>query len=62
MKAMKLVHCEPKITTDWARDTKESFVYPKAKTRSAGNMDQRQLILFPYFSHEWYDAYINLCD
>lgn len=49
MKAMKPVHSESKDITDQARDTKASFVYPQAKTKSAGNTDQTHLIDLFFF-------------
>lgn len=56
--------------TDEVRDTKASFAYPQAKTKSAGNMDQRHLI-FIFFSCFALDSdcpcgkilyYSKLCD
>jgi len=49
MKEQKPVHCESKDITDQARDTKASLVYPQAKTKNTGNMDQRYIIFFFLF-------------
>lgn len=62
MEVMKPFHRESKDIIDQARDTKASFVYPQAKTKSAGNMDQWQLIFFflvllwAQAVHKWEDT------
>lgn len=62
MEVMKLVHRESKDIIDQARDTKASFVYPQAKIKSSGNMDQWQLIFFclvllwTQAVHKWHDT------